>query len=420
MARSWTRLHEYLGAPPGPLNFDMIARAAADRLAEFDDLDWKEQLPQPPRDGRWNELAKDVAAMANTRGGLIIYGVRDKTCDLVGIDPDEANPDQYAQWVRNHVHPYLADLTFTTFDSPDGATSVLVADVPASPMAPHLVYGTAAKDKDQQAAVAPYRDRDHTAWMAEHQLERAYRDRFTRAQHAEDEAQRLLKHAQETAFVHERKPSAWFFAVARPERPLPRTAPRPASDDAFAAVRTAQTRSQQLTGNPTVTGVLSGLLSTPRPGLRCWVMQTLTLGVGRQLYAELHHDGSMVLAADLSGKLADDGFLQPPENSLLVDQDYTAGCCCDAVTITQELARCLGVDSALRLTASVAAATPTALVPVTTFSGFKEIPDRARYPHRVQTVSALLRPIDTEDVLRSTAQEVFTDLMNQFGLDPQL
>ncbi|MGJ3562011.1 RNA-binding domain-containing protein [Streptomyces sp. INA 01156] len=28
-----------------------------------------------------------VAAMANTRGGLIIFGVRDATCELVGIDP---------------------------------------------------------------------------------------------------------------------------------------------------------------------------------------------------------------------------------------------------------------------------------------------------------------------------------------------
>ncbi|ATW46664.1 AlbA family DNA-binding domain-containing protein [Streptomyces peucetius] len=198
MARSWTRLHEHLGVLPGPLTFDMVAKAAAERLAESDDLDWKEQLPQPPREGRWNELAKDVAAMANTRGGLIIFGVRDTTCELVGIDPGEVNTDQYAQWVRNHVHPYLSGLTFTTLTSPHGATSVLVADVPASPMAPHLVYGTAARDKDQQAAVAPYRDRDHTAWMAEHQLERAYRDRFTRAQHADDTLQRLINHARET------------------------------------------------------------------------------------------------------------------------------------------------------------------------------------------------------------------------------
>ncbi|MEW2290809.1 ATP-binding protein [Streptomyces sp. NPDC047841] len=79
------------------------APAAADRLAESDDLDWKEQLPQPLREGRWDELTKDVAAMANTRGGLIIFGVRDATCELVGIDPDEVNIEQYAQWVRNHA-----------------------------------------------------------------------------------------------------------------------------------------------------------------------------------------------------------------------------------------------------------------------------------------------------------------------------
>lgn len=49
------------------------------------------------------------------------------------------NVEQYAQWVRNHVQPYLPDLTFTVLTSADGATSVLVADVPASPMAPHRV-----------------------------------------------------------------------------------------------------------------------------------------------------------------------------------------------------------------------------------------------------------------------------------------
>ncbi|MEV0928776.1 ATP-binding protein [Streptomyces spongiicola] len=105
MARSWTRLHEYLGAPPGPVTFDLVKGAAEANLAESDDLDWKEQLPQPPRDGRWNELAKDVAAMANTRGGLLIFGVRDRTTEPVGIDPDEVNTQQYAQWIRTTSSP---------------------------------------------------------------------------------------------------------------------------------------------------------------------------------------------------------------------------------------------------------------------------------------------------------------------------
>lgn len=121
----------------------MVRQATADNLEESDDLDWKEMLPQPPRDGRWNEFAKDVAAMANTRGGLIIFGVQDKTTVLTGIAPDEVNRQQYAQWIRNHVQPYLPDLDI--FELTDGTKTVLVVDVPASEMAPHFVYGGAAR-----------------------------------------------------------------------------------------------------------------------------------------------------------------------------------------------------------------------------------------------------------------------------------
>lgn len=78
MARSWTRLHEHLGHRPGALTYDMVATAVADKLAENDDLDWKEALPNfVPKPGTWNEFAKGVAAMANTRGGLLVYGVTD-------------------------------------------------------------------------------------------------------------------------------------------------------------------------------------------------------------------------------------------------------------------------------------------------------------------------------------------------------
>ncbi|MCX5190978.1 hypothetical protein [Streptomyces sp. NBC_00268] len=62
MARSWTRLHEHLGHPSGPLSYDMVATAMADKLAESDDLDCKGALPNcAPKLGIWNEFAKDVA-----------------------------------------------------------------------------------------------------------------------------------------------------------------------------------------------------------------------------------------------------------------------------------------------------------------------------------------------------------------------
>ncbi|NEB96237.1 hypothetical protein [Streptomyces bauhiniae] len=141
--------------------------------------------------------------------------MRDTTCDLVGIDPDEAKLDQYAQRIRNHVQPYLSGLTFTVLNSADATRRALVVDLPAGPMAPHLVDGTAARAKHQQAAAAPNRYRDHTAWMAEHQLERAYGDRATRAAHSNEALQQLLDHVRQTVTLRHRESSAWSHAPWR-------------------------------------------------------------------------------------------------------------------------------------------------------------------------------------------------------------
>ncbi len=77
----------------------MVRRCVEENLAEADDLDWKAQLPDARNPHVSAEFAKDVAAMANTRGGRIIWGVTDQV-ELTGIDPMAANPQQYAQWVR--------------------------------------------------------------------------------------------------------------------------------------------------------------------------------------------------------------------------------------------------------------------------------------------------------------------------------
>ncbi|WP_369032766.1 AlbA family DNA-binding domain-containing protein [Streptomyces adonidis] len=425
MARSWTRLHEHLGTPPGPLTFDMVKKAAEAHLAESDDLDWKEKLPQPPRDGRWNELAKDVAAMANTRGGLLIYGVTDQDTKPVGIDPAEANTQQYAQWIRNHVQPYLADVDFTPLPSPDGTTGFLAIDVPASPMAPHHVYGTAAKDKDQQAAVVPYRDRDHTAWMAEHQIERAYRDRFTRAQHAQEEIEQLFAHTRDDVFTEQTEPSAWFIAVTRPQRPLPRTAPPLTREGAGHICRTAMDHSQRLTRDRHADSplqMLNVMLRDPRPGLRRWVFTTLSPRTGREIHTELHHDGSTVLAVNLSWRALRRQDAEPQATGLLVDTDVTAAACRDTLALASELARHLGVDSSSHVQAVIITADPVPLTPVVTEHGgaFRVIPDRARRPRRIQTVTALVNPADEDDLLRESAQELLTDLMHQFGITAHL
>ncbi len=398
----------------------MVRQAATDNLEESDDLDWKEMLPQPPRDGRWNELAKDVAAMANTRGGLIIFGVQDKTTALVGIDPDQVNRQQYAQWIRNHVQPYMPDLDI--FELTDGTKTVLVVDVPASELAPHFVYGGAGRDKEQQAAVIPYRDNDHTAWMAEHQIERAYRDRFARVGRAEEEIQRHIDFTTQTIAAHASAPSAWFIAVSRPQRPLPRGAYTMSRDEAREVLEAAMTRAPVLYAGALVPGPLVGMgpdtRLNPRPGLRRWVCNNLESPVNREIITELHYDGTVVMAANLS-------FIresqEPPgqEDDLLVSERLVTACCYDFVATTQEQQRKLRLDSTLQLTAAIISPDkPRALAPRTSTwgDGAESTPLYARRPHRIQPAHTVLSPAAADEEGRSSADELRTDLMSQFGV----
>ncbi len=351
----------------------MVRQAAADNLEESDDLDWKEMLPQPPRDGRWNEFAKDVAAMANTRGGLIIFGVQDKTTVLTGIDPDGVNRQQYAQWIRNHVQPYLPDLDI--FELTDGTKTVLVVDVPASEMAPHFVYGGAARDKEQQAAVVPFRDNDHTAWMAEHQIERAYRDRFARVGRAEEEIQRHIDFTTQTVTAHAHVPSAWFIAVSRPQRPLPRGAYTMSRDQAREVLEAAKTRARVLHARDLVPGPLVGMgpdtRLNPRPGLRRWVCNNLQSPMNREIITELHYDGTVVMAANLSFIRAGGGEELPGQDDVLqVSERLVTACCYDFIATAQEHQRKLRLDSTLQLTSLIISPDgPRAMTPLTSTRG---------------------------------------------------
>lgn len=61
-----------LGRPAGPLTSEMIDDAVAAGTQETHDLDWKRSLPAKPGE---SDFPKDVAAMANSGGGMIVYGV---------------------------------------------------------------------------------------------------------------------------------------------------------------------------------------------------------------------------------------------------------------------------------------------------------------------------------------------------------
>src|SRR5690348_6265646 len=73
---TFTALHRAIGAPPGPLTDELLDAVVAAGATETYDLDWKSQLPAA-RALPQSDFPKDVAAMANSGGGVIVYGVRE-------------------------------------------------------------------------------------------------------------------------------------------------------------------------------------------------------------------------------------------------------------------------------------------------------------------------------------------------------
>lgn len=226
MAIMWSRIHVELGLSPTPLTHDMVTQAVTQRVRENEDLDWKQDLawkrdlPAEVKAKKKAEFAKDVAAMANTRGGLIVFGVRDENeeaAELTGLPNDERTRQSLRALTWHYVRPLVDGLTIEALDGEDGEPGLIAVLVPPSPDAPHLVG-----EKNEMGV--PYRYGTDTNWMSEGQLERAYRDRFSRR--ADD---RVALSALMDGLVPEidLERGIWVAVSARPVAPLPLLSGRP-------------------------------------------------------------------------------------------------------------------------------------------------------------------------------------------------
>ena len=306
MPHTWTRLHEHLGAPPGPVDFAMVRRCVADQLPEADDLDWKEDLPntQDPKESA--EFSKDVTAMANTRGGLIIFGVIDRPDRVqghpsrgrqAGTSMPNGSGTRCSRTSPASICMYLA--------SDDSTEAVLVVDVPASELAPHSVaFDTTPwiARSLSSPSVTPYRDGPHTAWMAEHQIARAYTDRFTRSSQWEAAFNELNSWLSDMFAARSDAGHAWLLLVARPARPIPRAAPKLTKEDAKAIVDDACKNPLLPPNNGFALQYLDGYNGYISVGLNSWIItnQSPDWMVPRHVYVELHHDGSVAFAIDVT------------------------------------------------------------------------------------------------------------------------
>ncbi|MEV0650000.1 ATP-binding protein [Phytomonospora sp. NPDC050363] len=426
MSAQWTAVHEFLGLSFGELTFGDLDRAITADMPESDHFDWKKALPYVPAPGRWNEFCKDVTAMANTRGGLLVYGVSD-AIEYEGIDVAVARQQvaTYAQWLRNHVQPYLAGVDFA-FLEPQPATGkgLMLVHVPASPAAPHLVYGGTDKEKSQLAFVPPWRDRDHTAWMSQAQLERAYADRFARA----DQIAVDLREAAEVVDGVIGEDEVWVVVTARPIQPPPGLAPALERDQVRGVLARALAESAALRGKGRsgldVLKRVSSLLNIPRRGLRSWAVSNRGIDadhVGeRGLYIELGHSGTLVFAAEVTPEPEAPVHNPPDEECRVVSAEVIDHAIGEAVTSAQSLGRQLGTAGGLGLRARL----ETGLLDIPMWCaaldgrGTNRISTTSRRVRRARAVESGVDVHGDLDATRVAVADLSGGVLHQFGVEP--
>ena len=327
-----TPLHLALGLADADLSFSHVQLACDQRVKEREDLDWKQQLPltisskSPDRDGRnreQDELAKDIAAMANSRGGLIVFGVAEDrpTSEAVDIKsvgkPDDTTVVNIRRAASSRIHPPVLDLQFTWLTGED--QTVLLLQIPQSGESPHLMHPRNQGDGTWFAA--PYRNGPHTEWMTEKMIESAYRDRLLRRSESEADLRHL--HATLAAATSGNTNRAWVVAVARPENPLPRHPRLSLQKSSGIFSRAWNSHWYGFLNNGAVDAEWMLKSEQPRRGFRKYRQTALHRvtaapnGQGQIMaVAEIHFDGSVGVALTRGGAIspneqADQRFMSP-------------------------------------------------------------------------------------------------------------
>jgi hypothetical protein len=223
-----TPLHAALGQIGTELTMSLLRDACAQQAAETDQLDFKVDLPLPAAGvgsndearARSLELAKDLAAMANSRGGMLVFGVRDegdRAAELRGVPDisDGVMEKRIRQVGYNMVYPPVQVRCHPLVD--DGVYA-LVVEVPESDDAPHLVQPKRDGGNDGWL-MAPYRSGSDTLNMVEKQLEAAYRQRIDGRRLQVRQLRELHEELAERHIGASDRSTGTVVVLARPQHP---------------------------------------------------------------------------------------------------------------------------------------------------------------------------------------------------------
>jgi predicted HTH transcriptional regulator len=181
------RLEALLGSRLEQAKHPQLMTLVSNQVAEAFDLDFKSELyGSSDRDKR--DAATDIAALANTAGGLLILGIEEddqaRAHAAPGVALSDAEERRIRQVVGSHVVP-MPVMDVLRVDDPDspGRGLMLIA-VPRSPLAPHAVLVN-------EGLRYPKRNGATTRYLSEPEVANAYRDRFVLARQQKSRAREI-------------------------------------------------------------------------------------------------------------------------------------------------------------------------------------------------------------------------------------
>ncbi len=279
---SWSRsLADVLGAALQTVDAERVEGWAADGLRESERLDFKADVYGNGESQR-RELAGDLAAFANHRGGLLILGVGEDehgaASSLPGVELTDDEQRRIHQIVASNVFPHLPIEIFPIVLDADGRGVMIIAVAP-SPLRPHAVAVN-------EGLRYPRRHGTLTRYLSESEVADLYRDRFVMVR---DELARVGAIRLEAIDEIDQDGAVWVAVSAVPTG----AGSLVVSQESIAET---QAWAQRFVGDDYVSGFLGQAVPLVRPGLRRLRLLTNYAFDARPnyQYAELHTDGAAV------------------------------------------------------------------------------------------------------------------------------
>jgi hypothetical protein len=407
----FTAVHRALGIEPRPLDWSLIEQAVSAGVTEQIDLDWKRERHDTK--ANWHEeFAKDVAAMANSGGGLIVIGVNEDraTSAATGFaDPVEltdGDERMFRSTIYGRISPPVAGVTFTRLADFDHA--VVVIHIPPSADDPHLI-------ERQTVFGAPFRDGTRTEWMRERQLAAAYRGRFADAAALEQRLATLYDEVTASTYAHLR---VCFVGVAVPENPRPTILGRISQETARPIFVDALQMRYRMCGDQVhPLRDNRGNMEDPRQALR---RQTARYDdeddnpKHRSGLGSVHDDGSVSLAWSIGGMLQ-----RSVEGPNELSARFVEGAVADFVALVGSAARALGMDSRYELQAGLVWTGSDPIVirlPDNSIANYDQDADNSTPIRRFVPARESLDPAPSAQDLLDVARDLALDCVSQAGM----